>query len=337
MLHLDGSQGEGGGQVLRTSLALSLITQTPFRIDDIRAGRKRPGLRRQHLTALEAATAVGRAEVEGAAVDSRSVTFRPRGVHPGDYRFDVGTAGSVTLVLQTVLPALITAGGSSSLVLQGGTHNPLAPPFDFLERVYLPLLGRMGPRVSATLDRPGFYPAGGGKFRVQIEPAAKLAPLWLTERGDERAVRAKALVSQLPASVGERELRVVRRELGWKDCQVVEVKKPRGPGNALLLELEHEHVTEMVCAFGEKGVRAEDVAQGAVAEVRAYQRHGAPVGEHLADQLLLLLCLAGSGALRTGPLSLHATTQIALIPRFLDVRVAARQESEHVVHLEVTR
>src|SRR5687768_8335334 len=160
---LDGSQGEGGGQVLRTSLGLSLLTGTPFKIENIRANRSPPGLRRQHLTAVEAAAQVGDAEVEGAAVGARALTFTPRAVKTGDFRFAVGTAGSCTLVLQTVLPALMTRATASRLVLEGGTHNPMAPPFDFLERVYLPLLERMGPRVSMTLERPGFYPAGGGK------------------------------------------------------------------------------------------------------------------------------------------------------------------------------
>src|SRR5688500_7677378 len=183
MLELDGSQGEGGGQVLRTSLALSLITGTPFRIVDIRANRNPPGLRKQHLTAVEAAAQVGDAEVKGAAVGARELTFAPRTVRTGDFRFAIGTAGSCTLVLQTVLPALMLQKERSALILEGGTHNPMAPPFDFLERVYLPLLARLGPQVKLTLDRPGFYPVGGGKLRCEIAPVERLAGLELLERG----------------------------------------------------------------------------------------------------------------------------------------------------------
>src|SRR5688572_17114432 len=174
MLIIDGSFGEGGGQILRTSLALSLITGRPFRIEKIRANREKPGLMRQHLTAVKAAGKIGQAEVEGAFIGAKELTFAPGEVVPGDYSFAVGTAGSATLVLQTVLPALITASKPSTLRLEGGTHNPYAPPFDFLARVFLPIVNRMGPNIEATLLRPGFYPAGGGKVNFTIEPAEKL-------------------------------------------------------------------------------------------------------------------------------------------------------------------
>src|SRR6267142_5916698 len=181
---IDGARGEGGGQVLRTSLALSLLTGEPLKIVNIRAGRKRPGLLRQHLCALKLAAEVGHAEVEGAETGSREVVFRPREVAPSHYEISVGTAGSTSLVLQTVLPALLTAKGPTSLVLEGGTHNPLAPPYDFLVRAFLPLINRMGPVIEVQLDRPGFYPAGGGRMRVSIQPTTRLQPLELRERGN---------------------------------------------------------------------------------------------------------------------------------------------------------
>src|SRR5262245_60443308 len=171
---IDGSQGEGGGQILRTALALSLVTGAPFRVEKIRAGRQKPGLLRQHLTAVTAAVEIGGAAVEGATLGSRELSFRPGSVRPGAYRFAVGTAGSAALVLQTVLPALLTATGPSTVVVEGGTHNPHAPPFDFLALAFLPLLARMGARAQATLDRPGFYPAGGGQLTVEITPAPAL-------------------------------------------------------------------------------------------------------------------------------------------------------------------
>jgi RNA 3'-terminal phosphate cyclase (ATP) len=196
MLTVDGSQGEGG-QILRTSLALSLVSGTPFRIERIRAGRAKPGLMRQHLTALEAAAAVGDADVDGAGIGAHEIVFRPKHVRPGDYRFAVGTAGSAGLVLQTVLLLLLTAAGASRLALQGGTHNPHAPPFGFLAGAFLPLLRRMGGGVEARLDRPGFYPAGGGQMTVDIAEATTLHSLELAARGATRRRRARALVARL--------------------------------------------------------------------------------------------------------------------------------------------
>jgi RNA 3'-terminal phosphate cyclase (ATP) len=185
ILTIDGSQGEGGGQVLRSSLAMSLVTGRPFVIENIRAKRSKPGLMRQHLTAVNAATEVSHAEVTGAAIGSARLEFRPGKVESGNYGFSVGTAGSTTLVLQTVLPALLLAEGESNLILEGGTHNPFAPPLDFLTKSYLPLLNRMGPKVSVDRMsvRPGFYPAGGGRFAVRIQPARQLGRLEIMERG----------------------------------------------------------------------------------------------------------------------------------------------------------
>jgi RNA 3'-terminal phosphate cyclase (ATP) len=332
MLDLDGSLGEGGGQILRTSLALSILTGTPVRLRNIRARRARPGLMRQHLTAVQAAARVSGARVEGAEVGSGEIAFHPAGIRPGEYRFDIGTAGSTTLILQTVLPALLHASGPSRLTLEGGTHNPQAPPFDYLDRVFLPLLRRMGARVEAALERPGFYPAGGGRFSVTVDPPPRLSGLELLERGEIRRQRAVAMLSNLPRHVAERELKVVARETGWgpADLEVREVASP-GPGNVLLLEVESEHVTEVFTGFGEKRVPAEAVAERALREMRRYLDAGVPVGEHLADQLLLPLALAGEGTFATLPLSLHATTQIDLIPRFLEVGIEVREEGGRVV------
>jgi RNA 3'-terminal phosphate cyclase (ATP) len=208
-IHLDGSIGEGGGQILRTALALSMCTDQPFSIHNIRAGREKPGLLRQHLTALNAATAICGATVDGAAIGSRTLAFSPGKIKPGEYTFSVGSAGSTTLVLQTVLPALLTAEGKSSVTLEGGTHNPHAPPIDFLDRAFLPLINRMGPTVNVTLERAGFYPAGGGRVVVTVEPASKLSPLHLPERGDIKRRTAKAVVAALPGEIAKRELQKI--------------------------------------------------------------------------------------------------------------------------------
>ncbi len=339
VLTIDGSLGEGGGQVLRASLALSLVTGRPFRIVNIRAKRPRPGLRRQHLAAVRAAAAVSRAEVTGASLGSRELAFRPGPVAPGEYELAVGTAGSAALVLQTVLPALGLASGPSKVTLAGGTHNPLAPPFEFLERAFAPLLARMGLRVALRLERPGFYPAGGGRLTASIEPAAALAPLELLARGAIRARRATAMVAGLPRRIAERELDVIAAELGWERAalEAVELPAAYGPGNAVLVEIESEHVTEVFAGFGKKGVPAEKVARAAAVEAKEYLASGAPAGRHLADQILLPLAIAGSGRFRTLAPSSHTTTEIGVIRRFLPVEVDITPAGGMLWDIEVRR
>ncbi len=336
-IDIDGSFGEGGGQILRTSLALSLVTGKPFRMERIRANRKRPGLARQHLTAVNAAATISNAEVSGNALGSQTLTFAPQQVIPGDYHFAVGTAGSCTLVLQTVLPALLATAGESRLVLEGGTHNPLAPSFDFLEAVFLPLLNRMGAHVSAKLDRPGFYPAGGGKMRVTIVSSGTLKPLELMGRGAIVSQNATVLLSELPAHIGERELKVVKQRLGWpsRHLRIEEVSNPVGPGNALTLTIASEQITEVFAGFGERGVRAETVAERVVNEARAYLDAGVPVGSHLADQLLIPCALAGGGKFRTLAPTLHTTTNIEILKHFLDVDARFAQRDEKVWEIEM--
>jgi RNA 3'-terminal phosphate cyclase (ATP) len=330
-LQIDGSHGEGGGQILRTSLGLSLATGTPFEINHIRAGRRKPGLLRQHLTAVEAATRIGSAFTEGASIGSQELRFEPQAPQATQARFAVGTAGSATLVLQAILPGLLRASGPSHITLEGGTHNPFAPPYDFLARSFLPLLGRMGAKVTTHLERPGFYPAGGGRFAVEVEPCLQLQPLELLERGALRRRSARACVASIPGSVAQRELRVIRSKLGLArdEMRVEEVQGSRGPGNTCLIELEFEHVTEVFTGFGERDRRAEAVALHAVEGAQKYLKSGAPVGPYLADQLLVPLSLAGSGSFRcTGP-SLHTRTNAEVIQQFLPVNISfQRQDSD---------
>lgn len=342
MITIDGSFGEGGGQIVRSSLALSLVTGRPVTIDNIRAGRKKPGLMRQHLTAVQAAATIGRAAVEGAAIGSRRFVFRPTEVVPGDYQFSISTAGSTTLVLQTVLPALMTAKGESNLTLEGGTHNPFAPPFDFLTRAYLPLVARMGPTITATLKRPGFYPAGGGCFEVNVRPAQSLGRFELTERGPIASRRVRALVANLPRHIAQRECDAIAKKTGWNEScfSVEEVGDSRGPGNVVMIELESEHVTELFTGFGKMGVRAEQVASGVLRDARHYLKADAPVGEYLADQLMLPLGIGawqggGGGTFRTVGLSMHARTHLEILKTFLDIRAEAVQQGRDDWQVEI--
>lgn len=338
MITIDGSFGEGGGQILRTSLALSLVTGQPFRIEKIRAGRKNPGLLRQHLTAVKAATEIGQAEVNGNAIGSTQLTFTPRAIKAGDYAFAVGTAGSATLVLQTVLPALLQGTGeTTTLTLEGGTHNPFAPPFDFLVKAFLPIINRMGAGVAATIERHGFYPAGGGKFVVSINPTAQLGALELVERGDFTAQVARAIVAHLPFDIAERELSLIGRkmDLPGEALHGETIKTSPGPGNAVTIELTSQHVTEIFTGFGERGVSAEAVANSVVKEARAYIAAEVVAGEYLADQLLLPFALARGGAFTTLPLSKHSTTNMDVIQKFLDVKFEVTTLSNRAVQVEV--
>lgn len=315
---IDGSQGEGGGQVLRTALALSLATGRPVRIDKIRAGREKPGLLRQHLTAVQAAVAVSTGRAAGAELGSRSVEFEPGEVRGGEFHFAIGTAGSATLVLQAILPALLVAKQPSTLTLEGGTHNPMAPPFDFLAQTLLPVLERMGARVSARLERHGFYPAGGGRFTISVEPCARLLPLTLVERGDV-VTNVRSLVAMLTERIAKKELGLVRQRLGLNRLlgSTEVITTSAGPGNVLMIEMRSAEVTEIVTAFGIRGVHAEEVARLAADEASEYLAAGVPVGRHLADQLLVPMALAGGGVFRTLSPSLHTTTNAGVIGQFV--------------------
>ncbi len=337
MITINGSFGEGGGQILRSSLALSIVTGIPFRIDNIRAKRRKPGLMRQHLTAVRAAAEVCKAKVKGDEIGSTDLSFAPGSVAGGDYEFSIGTAGSTTLVLQTILLPLTLAERPSRIVLEGGTHNPFAPPFEFLERAYLPLLNRMGPQVAVTLERAGFYPAGGGRVVAEILPVASLSGINVLERGELKRRLGQAVVSNLPRRIAEREVRVIQKRLGWdgNETVIVEVERPVGPGNIVTIELQHENVTEVFTGFGEKNRSAEAVATHAVQQCQRYLKTDAPIGEHLTDQLILPMALAKSGTFRSTGLSRHAETHIELIGKFLDVRIETKRHEDSTVTVAI--
>lgn len=312
--------------MLRTALGLSLVTGKEFRIVRIRGGREKPGLLRQHLTCVRAAAELGSADVTGAELGSQELVFRPRALQAGDFEFAIGTAGSTTLVLPAVLPALLRAPGPVTLAVEGGTHNGLAPPFEFLERSLVPLLTRLGAKLEVTLVRPGFEPAGGGRLEVKVTPAP-LGSLELLARGKLLRREAKAFVSAIPLKVANRELGVVREELGFADDELkADTVEASGPGNALTLTLEYEHVTDVFVGLGAAGITAEKVARRASGEVRRAARTDAPVGLHLADQLIVPLALSRGGVFRTVEPTEHTKTQLELVPRFMPVKIDAGPE-----------
>ncbi len=344
MIEIDGSQGEGGGQILRSSLTLAMVTGQPVRLTRIRAGRSKPGLMRAHLTAVNAAAEISNAGVDGAVVGSRELTFQPNAISGGEYSFRIGTAGSTSLVLQAVLPALFCADGPSTLRIEGGTHNPMAPPFEFLQRTYLPLIERLGPRVTARLIRPGFFPVGKGEIEVAVSPAASLGSLVLTERGALVERRIQAVIALLNENIGRRECRTLTDELGWPEdvATIVPVNDSAGPGNALICDVQFENTHEVFVEFGERGKRAERVAVQLARQVQRFLDSDVPVGQHLADQLLLPLAIGawqgtGGGRFRTLALTQHSKTHIEIIRKFLDVDVNVTETSADDVLVEVEK
>lgn len=337
MLRIDGAQGEGGGQVLRTSLTCALLTNQSFTIERIRANRRKPGLMRQHLTCVQAAAAIGGATVTGDALHSDRVTFAPGTVTPGDYAFAVGTAGSLHLVLQTILLPLALADAPSTVVLEGGTHNPKAPPFEFLERSWLPQVRAMGLNVDLIRERSGFYPAGGGRVRVEITPGT-LAPLTLVDIGEVTQIRATAIVSNLPRKIATRELQVLRERLSLSKSRIRERFDPSpGPGNAVFVEVRTTTVNAVFFAFGEKGRRAEDVAEDVAGQVNAFLEGGVPVEEYLQDQLLLPMCFGGGGVLHTVTPSSHTRTNLDVLAQFTGVKHVCTHTSKGRTEIRLSR
>ncbi|KPK67293.1 hypothetical protein AMJ82_10930, partial [candidate division TA06 bacterium SM23_40] len=302
MREIDGSYGEGGGQILRTSIALSLIRGVPVTISRVRAGRRRPGLRPQHLACVRAAAEISGAQVEGAEIGSQQVSIVPGPVRPGRYTFDVaeeqGSAGSVALMLQTILPVLPLAGAPSELVLRGGTHVPMSPPAHYVRSVLCPVLALLGARVEVEIRRCGYYPRGGGEIAVRISPSGGLKPLVLGERGALERIVGLSGVTKLPLSIAERQRSEVLRRLEHlgTPVEIDAAELPgRWPGTFVHLAAECERGLGGANALGRPGKRAEQVGDEAAGELLQFLSSSAPVDPHLADQLVVFLALA-SGA-----------------------------------------
>ena len=330
---VDGALGEGGGQLLRASLALAMAFGRPFRMVNIRANRPRPGLKRQHLTCLHAARAICGARVTGDSINSTEITFVPGQAAPGEYRFDIGSGGSCALVLQALIPALLTASGASRLTVTGGTHVPFAPSFEFLRDTLLPWLEKLGPRLAARMDRPGFMQVGGGSVTVDISPVPVLTALEACECGAFTGAQGLVLVQNLYEGIAERECAALLAEnfahlgLGEQNLRQEARSCPaEGPGNAVLVTVRRESGATVCTGIGQRGVASESVARRAADRAMAFLRAEVPVERHLADQLLVPLALAGGGSFLTEKPSLHTRTCMELLPLFTPIRARVAQQ-----------
>ena len=338
MLVIDGSHGEGGGQVLRTALALAVLANQPVRIERVRAGRKRPGLRPQHLTAARAAAVICGARLEGDRLGSETLAFAPSGPpRPGEYVFDVtdatqgGSAGSVGLVLQTVLMPLALAPGESRVILRGGTHVPWAPSASYLDTVFLPAVARMGVRARMNVVRWGFYPAGGGELEVRINGQSRpLRPIALLERGALLGIAGRAAAMNLPAHIPQRMAARATNVLAGAGLDArVEPQRLRGagPGAGIFLSVDYAHTAAGFTSFGRQGLPSERVAEAACEELLAFHHSAAAVDSYLADQLILPMALAeGVSRVTTARVTSHLLTNVWVVQQFLPVQVSVKGE-----------
>ncbi len=332
MVEIDGSLLEGGGQILRTSVCLSAVTGKPLRIYNIRAKRSKPGLRPQHLTAVAAVAELTGAEVEGLEMDSREVEFAPRDLRCGAFQFDIGTAGSSTLLLQSLLPVAAYAPGEVSMEIHGGTNNPLSPPIDYLRRVLLPALGVMGFQCRIELLRRGFYPRGGGGVAAKVQPVKRLRPIRLMDFGEVRRVRGLSYSSRLPRHIVERMAKSAEDRLrkwgctnvaiGLESLQAGEAGCALDPGFGIILVAELSNGALIGAdRLGEIGKRAERVGLEAAEDLIRQLERQAPVDRHMGDQLIMWMGLAeGASAIKVSELTLHAVTCIAVCKSFLEAK-----------------
>lgn len=327
LIEIDGSYGEGGGQVLRTALALSAILRKPFSISHIRSRRKNPGLQAQHLEAVKALTEITEARTDGAKLGSQEITFTPGEIHPGKYQFEIRTAGATTLLLQAILLPLCFTKQSSSVTLVGGTHVQWSPSFHYLSEVFLPTVKKLGVSAETALDKWGFYPKGGGKIRLKIDPVRELEPISLVERGSIRGIRGISVTANLPRHVADRQkeqaLMRIRNELGMDgEFTVMESVFSKGSGSFLFLLVEYEKVVAGFSSLGVKGRAAEKVADEAVESLKEYIRSEGCTDPYLADQIVPFMALAkGISCLSTTRMTEHLTTNLWIIERFLKVKV----------------
>lgn len=335
MIEIDGSYGEGGGQIVRTALSLSCLFQKPFRIFNIRKNRKKPGLRPQHLTCVKAAQRITDAEVKGVCQESTELFFSPGRVQAGSFSFDIGTAGSTSLVLQTLIPALVFSGQKTTVTLTGGTHVPFSPSFHYLSAVFVSFLEQIGIRIQLSIDSYGFYPMGGGRIQADIFPAEKVTPLQITGRGHLLGFSGYSGVGNLPLNIAVRQrnaflnkaLSGVKELKKSPDIDLLEVTTP-GKGTFIDIVASFEHSIAGFTGLGEINKKAEVVGEEAAGEFIKYYRTGAALDSHMADQIVLYLSLCnGESAFSVSAITNHLITNLWAIGLFHDIHYALEGET----------
>jgi RNA 3'-terminal phosphate cyclase (ATP) len=317
IIQIDGSKG--GGQMLRSALTLAMVTGRPFRMINIRGQRSKPGLMRQHLTCVKAACEVSGGIADGAEIGSTELVFRAGKLRGSSYHFAIGIAGSTTLLLQTLLPAVLFADAPSTIRLEGGTHNPMAPPFEFIDHVYLPALRRMGVVADVALLESGFAPAGGGVIECRIQPCTQLSKIALHDRGELKSLSLQCVIRNLNQTIAERMMQAAQKQQPCNDAKI-DLREP-GPGSGIccLYKADFENSEELVSGCGERHVTAERIGTTVGKLMKHFLSSGAPVGRHLADQLLLPMALAGGGSFSTMIPDNHVTTNLEVIEKFLPI------------------
>ncbi len=347
VVEIDGSQGEGGGQILRTSIALAALVNKPIKIYNIRAKRSEPGLKAQHATAIKALAKITQADVEGVKVGSSTVVFNPGRPKGGDFKFDIGTAGSISLVLQSIMLSLAFAPSTTRLEIRGGTDVAWSPPIDYISNVTLPILAKMGYRSKIMLVRRGHYPRGGGRVRVVIDPVKRLSPLNLTERGEILSINGISHAVRLPSHVAQRQAESAENRLkkaGFKDVEIKleyyeKGKDPHlGPGSGIVLWAETESGGILGGdALGERGKPAEKVGEEAAEKLLREIERDAPIDTHTGDMLIPYLAIAdGRSKVRVAELTLHLLSNILVTEKILGVKfdVEGKEGESGIISVE---
>ena len=328
---IDGSEGEGGGQILRTSLTLSCITGRSLHIENIRAARRNPGLAKQHLSCVRAASKICNGQAQGATKGSTVLDFQPGPVRSGDYHFDIGSAGSASLVIQTILPALFLADKPSTVTVTGGTHNPMAPPFDFLNETFLPAIATAGFHSSCKLIKHGFFPAGGGKISFNIQPWQQQPNKIIDhcQPSKQLQIHARIYTAKLPARVTQRQRTLLlQSKLNIRNVEHVEVKDSNGPGNCVMIRLCGSERTTVFTAFGMRGKPSEEVISEVISLAEDFLASKAAVDRFLADQLLIYMAITEAGSFTTNELSSHLQTNMEVIKKFLPVNFSVEHQKQ---------
>jgi RNA 3'-terminal phosphate cyclase (ATP) len=340
---IDGSLGEGGGQILRTSLALSCITGKALHMENIRANRRNPGLAKQHISCVYAVRDITSGICSGVELGSQILDFQPGKIQGGNFSSDIGSAGSASLVIQTIMPPLFLADKSSTVTVTGGTHNPMSPPYDFFERTFLPAIATGGFNAKCRLLKHGFFPAGGGKIKIDVQPWDKesSSTIDFCQPAEKFEISAIVCTAKLPSHIADRQRGLLLRSplayqgdekmrlsqpLKFETIELVDVTDSDGPGNCVMILLSGEHRETVLSAFGEKGKPSEKVIREAVNLTTEFLKSAAAIAHFLADQLLIYMAMTRTGSFATDKLSSHLQTNIEVIKRFLPVDFAIEQQ-----------